>query len=165
MCAHNGVAEAMFHLGYAKMYGGFGVGYNMRNIKWIKKAAEAGSYIAKIMYADIATPDNYDFLINSVASSNDNLALGYYHIRVLCQSGKGIVFLEKSANEGNEYGQFWFHEFQNILDKSKMILWLDRAAEQGNYNAQRILGRDDNYWHKRMVKQAGYRKIRGEKTF
>lgn len=141
MCARNGVAEAMFHLGYAKRYGGFGVGYSEHNNKWIGKAAQAGSYIAMAIYGHCfkrSNPSIYNFWVEKVIASNDALALGY-HFYANCDLKKAFPFLEKSAKEGNEHGQYWFSQ----VSKQEKTYWLTRAAEQGFYKAMCDLSSQD----------------------
>lgn len=134
MCARNDVAEAMFHLGYAKMYGGFGFDYDECKINWIQQAALSGkSYIAMAVYAQCfkeSDPSTFNYLMKQVLSSNDNLALGYYHY-ANSDFKKAFPFLEKSAKEGNEYGQYWFAS----VNKRERTYWLVRAAKQRFYNA------------------------------
>ena len=158
MCARNGVAEAMFHLGYAKMYGGFGMSYHKYNTYWIEKAAEAGSYIAMVMYGHIKYNTN-NYWYQEALSSKDNLACGYYFLRVFPSNDryeKARLHLEKSANEGNEFGQYWLSECNRKLSHEMEITndkWMNRAAKQGLFAAQAHIGKYDYYWIKRAKKQ------------
>jgi TPR repeat protein len=147
------------------MYGGFGVRkrYQIKaQCKWIKKAAEHGSYIAMAVYARVSKirdPVNHEFWMGHVLSSNDNLALGYYYLCIKNNAEKALPFLEKSAKEGNEYGQYWLNDA--IVQKESIPLkgsWLEKAAKQGLYVAQYKIGEEfvDTYWKKRADKQWFY---------
>ena len=158
MCAHNGVAEAMFHLGYAKIYGGFGEEGGVYKTKWMKRAAEAGCYIAMAIYASLirlSDPIESEVWIERVLSSNDNLAIGYYYyLRNFVQ--KSFPFLLESAKEGNEFAQYWMSEVCRLTlqTQPQVRIWLERAAKQGLYVAQRRMEMFDRSWAKRADKQS-----------
>jgi TPR repeat protein len=155
MCAYNGVAEAMFHMGYSLTRGGFGVVNNNYNTEWIQKAAEAGSYIAMALHATYGPEDEFKYWIDRVLSSNDNLAIGYYYLYASSDVKKALPFLEKSAKEGNEHGQYWLFDFylQRGYVQPEEYMWLEKAAKQGLYTAQNSMGCTYSYWAKRSEKQ------------
>lgn len=171
MCARSGVAEAMFHLGCAKRWGGFGVRSNPENVEWIQKAAEHGSYAAMVVYVDYLikqeTTIDLSYWTEKILSCGDNLALGLYYNDIENDYKKAEPFLKKSAQEGNAYAQhqlgvLYWYEYYSPNKHMTGTYWIQRAAGQGHFEAQMQLScfsgapDDDSektYWRKKMIKQ------------
>ena len=159
MCAHNGVAEAMFHIAYSELMGGFGIMFRLSpQSEWLQKAAEHGSFIAMVWYASsiqFSDPVGFKFYVKRVLLSDDNLALGFYCKNINFDLEKCFHFWEKSAKEGNEFGQFWFSEICRLTlqTQPQVRIWLERAANQGLYVAQCRMNEFDKSWAKRSRKQ------------
>ena len=73
---------------------------------------------------------------------NAQYLLAITYISYLKNNEKGIYWLDKSANGGNDHAQYLLGAYYNEgskdfkIDNAKTVYWFSKAAEQGNANAQ-----------------------------
>lgn len=137
-CVDHGNSEAMFDLGYAHMYGGWGAKRDTpAGNKYFGMAQDLGNERALVM--------NCWQFIRLGASYNDPFARGYFSI----YSGVGneeeqFADFQMSAHQGDEYGQYYLGLCYmggtgTEINTDEGIKWIAKSAEQGFYEAQREL--------------------------
>lgn len=137
-CVDHGNAEAMFDLGYAHIYGGWGAKRDKpTGNKYIRMAQDLGNERALVIYC-------WQF-IRLGASNNDPFARAY----LSRYSGAGneeqqFANFQMSAHQGDEYGQYYLglcyiEGTGTEKNTEEGIKWITKSAEQGFYEAQREL--------------------------
>jgi TPR repeat protein len=140
-CVEHNHPEATFHLGYAYIKGGWGVGtYDCELSKeYFNRALELGYERALVYLTDIQKFDPVAFNIT------DSFALGYF---CFCHQDnyltKAFQYFQDSAQKGDEFGQYYlgymyFHELGTERNTFKAVEWFTRSAEQGHCVAQKAL--------------------------
>lgn len=140
-CANIGSSRAMFHIAYAFSYsGGWGLKEDSNKaLAWFKKAAQRGnaggiacyaSYLLKGFEAE-RNVDLGKSLAEKALSSNDFFAVGYcnyFEIGKSIDKQKALESFKLSAEEGDEYGQYYFGFYSGVDIR---FYWYSKSAEQG----------------------------------
>lgn len=140
-CVKHGHPHATFHLGYAYHNTGWGVVVNSKKgEKYTKRAIGLGSEYALVLGGKIP---------QQIQSTNPFI-LGYVYLYDANAPWQlGIQYLEKAAEEGDEFAQYMLanqYERGVVLpkDSKKALEWYTKSAEQGLiYPMLRIFG----YYH------------------
>lgn len=167
MCADHGIPEAMFHMGYAKQFGGFGFKKSYGCNDWIEKASNAGYPLAMAMTAYLYRFVHVrEMLTEKVMLSKDSCAIGYCRWQQESWM-EGVSHFKASANSGNEFGQFHLAYCYEVgvdelvpRDLDLAVYWHTKAAEQGHAKSQYFLyqhyrsrnkcSKKKQYWHKKL---------------
>lgn len=154
MCANYGIPEAMFHLGYAKLRGGFGFKSFQKPTDaydWIKKASGAGYPLAMVhlatSYSDEVDQQTKTTLKEKVLQSNCPLAIAAYWSTRTYKPENFIKNLRPVAEGGNEFAQNILacecitdkHELLSCTANEECLYWFEKSAIQGHMDSQRIL--------------------------
>lgn len=155
-CAHNNNALAMFHLGYAYLYSGWGLMEDdNKAADWFEMSAKCGNprgmaYFGFCLRNGYGLQKNFElseFWLQKAFISNDSFVKGFYlsiGIRTQENHKKAFSFFEISAKEGDEIGQYWFalyfeNGYVGERNYKKSFYWYKKSAKQGFHSSQMAL--------------------------
>lgn len=165
-CAEDEQAEAMFQLGYAYAFGGWGLKRDNEEAEnWLQAAWAAGSERGEYYYYKILPGQNWQdstFNRKRLSNSNDDLVRGLYFFKTGNVYVAHKIFLEL-AKQGDEFAQYQlgillhgggggFGTERNVEDA---VFWFTESAKQGFYAAQFYLSQHQQYqqWCTKAVAQ------------
>lgn len=145
----------MFHLGFAYSFNGWGLKRDSSlSMEWFLKAVErdngcAAAHLACSFRLSLSKEqvDLFKKWSTKALQSNDLYALAYCHFHFVgahADCSKALEEFEKSANQGNEFAQYYAAHLltcksdSNSIrsDQKKAFDFLLKAAEKGLYIAQ-----------------------------
>lgn len=154
----SGNSQAMLHVGYAYMFGGWGLKRDHKAaVEWFKKSAHRGNAAAMAMYAHFLIRGNEvtfdceksEEWANKALASNNLFAVGYCHfngVGTKLNYKKALAFFKGAAERFcDEFGEFWLGEIYITgygvrMNYDNAFYWFSRSAEQGLADAQYRIG-------------------------
>lgn len=130
-----GNSRAMFHIGYAQNYGGWGLlKHKNRGFEWFKKSTQCGNIAAAIFTLE---KGRSSFATIDITSSDCSFGVGFYYAYIFDEEEKAVLYFKKSAKEGNEFGQYHLgRHYEEDRNYNRAFYWYSKAAEQGLASAQ-----------------------------